>query len=35
MMSMLKANCYIRLSANVSEIKEGDTVEVIPFDTKL
>ena len=35
MMSMLKANCYIRLSANVSEIKEGDTVEVMPFDTKL
>ena len=35
MMSMLKANCYIRLSADVSEVKEGDTVEVMPFSTKL
>ena len=35
MMSMLKANCYIRLSADVSEVKKGDTVEVMPFSTKL
>ncbi len=35
MTSMLKANCYIRLSANISEIKRGDVVDVIPFDTKL
>ena len=35
MMSMLKANCYIRLSANISEIKQGDVVEVVPFGTEL
>ena len=35
MMSMLKANCYIRLSADVSEVQKGDTVEVMPFSPKL
>lgn len=35
MMSMLRANCYIRLSANISEIKQGDVVEVVPFGTEL
>ncbi len=35
MMSMLKANCYIRLSTDVSDVREGDTVEVIPFSNKI
>ena len=35
MMSMLKANCYIRLPAGISSIKKGDLVEVMPFSTEL
>tara|TARA_B100000945_G_scaffold138988_1_gene111213 strand:- start:243 stop:1496 length:1254 start_codon:yes stop_codon:yes gene_type:complete len=35
MMSMLRANCYIRLSTDVSDISKGDIVEIIPFSTKL
>ena len=35
MMSMLKANCYIRLPADVNNISEGDLVDIIPFSTKL
>ena len=35
MMSMLKANCYIRLPADVNNIGEGDLVDIIPFSTKL
>ena len=35
MMSMLRANCYIRLPADVNNISEGDLVDIIPFSTKL
>ena len=33
--SLEKANCYIRLEANVSKVKKGDNVTVIPFNIKI
>jgi len=33
--SLEKANCYIRLGANVSKVKKGDNVTVIPFNIKI
>ncbi len=30
--SLTKANCYIRLEANISKVKKGDEVTVLPFD---
>ena len=35
MTSLSKANCYIRLEANVSKVNKGDEVSVIPFDIKI
>ena len=35
MTSLSKANCYIRLEANISEVKKGDEVNVIPFNIKI
>ena len=33
--SLSNANCYIRLDSNVSKVKKGDKVTVIPFDIKI
>ena len=30
--SLTKANCYIRLEENISRVKKGDEVTVLPFD---
>ena len=33
--SLSNANCYIRLDSNVSKVKKGDKVTVIPFNIKI
>jgi molybdopterin molybdotransferase len=33
--SLSNANCYIRLDSNVSKVKKGDKVTVIPFNVKI
>jgi molybdopterin molybdotransferase len=33
--SLSNANCYIRLDSNVSKVKKGDKVTVIPFNLKI
>jgi len=33
--SLAKANCYIKLSANINKVKKGDIVKVLPFMNNL
>ncbi len=33
--SLVKANCYIKLSANINKVKKGDIVKVLPFMNNL